>query len=159
MIVRRATLADLSFIMATERLEGYEKLVGRWEEDRHREALGAGNYAYFIGEIDGQPAGFAILRGWNAADRVTLVQRVAIAKPGHGIGTSIMKQIVDIAFRESNVFRLWIGHFTDNHRAGRCYQATGFKPEGITRGSAYFFGVNHDEAILSIIRPEWTPAT
>lgn len=156
MIVRRATLAELPFVMATERLDGYEKLVGRWEEDRHRQALAADNYAYFIAEVKDQPVGFAILRGWNAADRVTLIQRIAIAKPGHGIGTSMMKQIVDLAFRDSNVYRLWIGHFTDNVRAGRCYQSAGFKPEGITRGSAYFFGVNHDEAILSIIRPEWT---
>ena len=158
MMVRRATPNDLPFIMATERLDGYDQLVGRWEEPRHREALAAENYAYFISEVDNESAGFAILRGWNAADRVTLIQRVAIAKPGLGIGTSMMKLIVDCAFQETNVFRLWIGHFTDNIRARRCYQSAGFKPEGITRGSAYFFGVNHDEAILSIIRPEWTPA-
>ena len=35
----RATETDLPFIMATERGEGYDAFVGRWDEARHREAL------------------------------------------------------------------------------------------------------------------------
>ena len=34
--ITRADTVDLPFIMTTERLEGYEALVVRWDESRHR---------------------------------------------------------------------------------------------------------------------------
>ena len=68
--------------MATERLEGYGELVGRWEADRHLAALADGRHAYFVAEADGEPVGFAILRDWASPEQVTLVKRVAIAGRG-----------------------------------------------------------------------------
>lgn len=44
----------------------------------------------------------------------------------------------DIAFQSTKDCRLWIGHFIEDNGAGRCYPSAGFKPEGITRGSAFF---------------------
>ena len=41
----RAGEDDLPFIMATERREGYDAFVGRWDEARHREALFDGSHA------------------------------------------------------------------------------------------------------------------
>ena len=35
--VARAGAAELSSIMATERLDGYDQLVGRWSEEQERE--------------------------------------------------------------------------------------------------------------------------
>ncbi|AMY02958.1 hypothetical protein AB0V79_07290 [Mesorhizobium ciceri] len=48
----RAGENDLPFIMATERREGYDALVGRWDEARHRQALLDDAHAYFVG-VDG----------------------------------------------------------------------------------------------------------
>ena len=48
--LRRGSQSDIPFIMATERLEGYGELVGRWEADRHLAALGDGRHAYFIAD-------------------------------------------------------------------------------------------------------------
>ena len=45
----RASEADLPFIMATERQEGYDAVVGRWDEIKHRAAIADGRHAYFIG--------------------------------------------------------------------------------------------------------------
>ena len=42
--------------MATERLEGYGELVGRWEADRHLAALADGRHAYFVAEAEGAPS-------------------------------------------------------------------------------------------------------
>ena len=81
-----ATLRDLAFIMATERLDGYDALVGRWDEARHREAFADGSHRYFIGVADGEPTGFALLRFWNAPERSTLVRRIAVVSPGKGQG-------------------------------------------------------------------------
>jgi hypothetical protein len=59
--ISRADTVDLPFIMATERLNGYETLVGRWDQSRLRKALADERYAYFVAKADGKPVGFAIV--------------------------------------------------------------------------------------------------
>jgi len=155
MMLRRGTAADIPFIMATERLDGYGDLVGRWDDIQHAAALADARYAYFIAEVDGEPAGFSILCDWASSEQVTLVKRVAVARPGAGHGRAMIRAIVDTAFVETDVHRLWIGCFPDNLRARRAYEAVGFVAEGVARGSAYFLGKHRDELILSILRSEW----
>jgi RimJ/RimL family protein N-acetyltransferase len=153
--LRRGASDDIPFIMRTERLDGYEALVGRWDEARHRSAFADQRYAYFIAEVTGCPVGFALLRDWASPDRVTLVQRVAVSEPGRGIGKAMMRALVDTAFLQTAVHRLWIGCFPENLRARRTYEAVGFVAEGIARGSAFFHGEQRDELILSQLRPDW----
>lgn len=151
----RATEADLPFIMATERLDGYDAVVGRWDEARHRHALADGIHAYFVGLEDGRPTGFAILRDWASPERVILIRRLAVTQPGQGQGRRLLAAVVGKVFDETNAYRLWIGHFPENLRAHRAYEAVGFVQEGIARGSAYFGGVHRDEVIMSMLRGEW----
>ncbi|UDL87578.1 GNAT family N-acetyltransferase [Mesorhizobium sp. PAMC28654] len=151
----RATENDLPFIMATERREGYDALVGRWGESRHREAFVDGSHAYFIGVDGSVPTGFAILRQWASTERVTLVKRITVIAPGQGFGRLLLAAVVDRVFVETDAHRLWIGLFPDNHRARRAYEAVGFTAEGIARGSAFFKGVHRDELVMSQLRPEW----
>jgi len=153
--LRRGMASDIPFIMATERMEGYAELVGRWEEAQHREAFLDPRYAYFIAEGPDRPVGFGLLRDWDAQERVTLVKRVAVAQPGVGHGKAMMREIVDRAFAETRVHRLCIGCFPDNLRARRTYEAVGFVAEGVARGSAFFHGEHRDELVLSLLRPEW----
>lgn len=154
----RAVLDDLPFIMATERLEGYDQLVGRWDEQRHRDAFVDGSHAYFIGYDGSTPVGFAMLRFWNAVERTTLVRRVAVVSPGRGQGRRLLAAVVARAFQQTDVHRLVIGLFPDNLRARRMYEAIGFQAEGISRGSAYFGGEYRDELAMSLLRPEWEAA-
>lgn len=84
-----------------------------------------------------------------------MVKRVAVITPGEGIGRTLMTALVDRVFRETDVWRLWLGHFPENLRAHRAYLACGFVAEGIARGSAYFGGVHRDEQIMAIVRPDW----
>ena len=151
----RATEDDLPFIMATERREGYDAFVGRWDEARHREALVDGSHAYFIGVDGSVPIGFAILRQWASAEHVTLIKRVAVVAVGQGHGSLLLAAVVDRVFVETDAYRLWICPFPDNHRARRTYEAVGFAAEGIARGSAFFNGVHRDELVMSQLRPEW----
>ena len=153
--LRCGSETDIAFVMATERLEGYGELVGRWEADRHLAALRDGRHAYFIATSEGAPVGFAILRDWASAEQVTLVKRVAVARPGKGLGTAMMRALVAEVFTGTDAYRLWIGTFPDNARARRAYEAAGFQAEGVARGSAFFQGMHRDELILSILRPEW----
>lgn len=97
----RATETDLPFIMATERREGYDAFVGRWDEARHCKALGDDSHAYFVGIAGSVPIGFVILRDWASAERVTLVKRMAVVTPGQGQGRMLLAAAVDRVFVET----------------------------------------------------------
>jgi RimJ/RimL family protein N-acetyltransferase len=145
----------IPFIMATERTPAFENLVGRWDESRHRAALCDGRHAYFIARQGETAVGFAILRDWGCAERVVQVKRVAVSYPGHGYGRSLLTRVVNTAFAETDVWRLWLGVFPENIRARRAYDAVGFRAEGIARGNAFQGGVYRDELIMALLRHEW----
>ena len=150
----RAVLSDLPFIMTTERREGYEALVGQWREDAHREAFSDGRHAYFLGQIDNDPIGFAIVRDWASSERVTLVKRIAVCEPGRGLGRQLLRTLVQRIFQETDAHRIWLGVFPENLRARRAYEAVGFIPEGKARGTAFFGGAHKDELIMAILRTD-----
>lgn len=148
--------ADIPFIMAVERTEGFQEWVGRWDETRHLGSLGDGKHAYFLlRNGEGQGLGFAIVRDWNSPERVTLIKRMAVCHPGRGHGRSLIAMVVQEVFARTDAYRLAIGAFPENERAIRAYEAAGFVREGVARGSAYFSGRHRDELILSLLRPEW----
>lgn len=153
--ITRADASALPFIMATERTAGFESFVGRWDEAKHRAALSDGRHAYFVARQDDVPVGFVILRDWASPECVTLVKRVAVSNPGGGHGRAMLAAVVDIAFHETDAWRLWLGVFPDNIRAQRAYAAIGFQPEGVARGSAFFGGVHRDELVMALLRPDW----
>jgi RimJ/RimL family protein N-acetyltransferase len=154
-VVTRADTTAIPFIMSTERTTGFEDFVGRWDEEKHRAALADGRHAYFVARTDSNPIGFAILRDWAAPERVTLVKRVAVCSPGQGYGRKLLGAVIDLAFKETDVWRLWLGVFPDNVRAQKSYAAVGFEPEGVARGSAFFGGIHRDELVMALLRPEW----
>jgi RimJ/RimL family protein N-acetyltransferase len=153
--LKKPGLADIPFVMACERGEGYDLLVGRSDEAWHRAALEDARYAYFLARLGNEPVGFAILRDWAAPERVTHIKRIAVTRPGVGLGKSFLNLILDRVFEETPAYRLSLGLFPDNIRARRAYEGVGFKAEGISRGSAFFGGVHRDELVMAILRPEW----
>jgi RimJ/RimL family protein N-acetyltransferase len=155
--LRRGTLADVSFIMTTERLPGYESLVGRWSEEQHRAALADSRYVYFVAEIEARKVGFVLVRDWDSPEHITLIKRIAVAEPGKGHGKLLLAHLVDRIFRDTGVYRICLGLYPDNTRARRVYERVGFKAEGVSRGSAFFGGVHRDELMMALLRPEWPP--
>lgn len=155
MTIARAVEADIPFIMTTERRDGYEAVLGRSEEAWHRAALADKRYAFFVARDGDAPVGFVILRDWGAPEQVTHIKRIAVVYPSHGFGKTFLNLILDSVFGETQAFRLSLGLFPENLRARRAYESVGFKAEGISRGSAYFQGVNRDELVMAILRPDW----
>jgi RimJ/RimL family protein N-acetyltransferase len=151
----RGDESAISFIMATERAVGFEQLVGRWEEKQHRDALCDGRHVYFIGQDGSELIGFAIVRDWASPERVTLVKRIAVCRPGIGYGRALLTKIVDAVFNETDAWRVWLGVFPENMRARRAYEAVGFRAEGVARGCAFFGGTHRDELVMALLRPEW----
>lgn len=157
--LKRATEADIALVITIERMPGYEHLVGRWDDAQHRSAMVDSRHAYFIARDDSErPVGFAIVRDWASPERVTLIKRVAVSRPGQGHGRVLVRQVVDAIFRETDAHRIWLGIFPENIRARRAYEAVGFRAEGIARGSAFFNGVHRDELVMSLLRPQWSGA-
>jgi RimJ/RimL family protein N-acetyltransferase len=150
----RATISDLPYILATERKEGYEEFVGRWSEEKHRRALEDGHHAYFVGQVDKEPVGFAILRDWASPEQVILLKRIAVSRPGQGLGKRLLAALVERVFWETDAHRLWLGVFPDNLRARRAYEAVGFVTEGLARGAAFFGGVHRDELVMAVLRTD-----
>jgi diamine N-acetyltransferase len=142
--------------MATERLPGYDALVGRWSEAQHRAALTVARYAYFIAYLTSDPVGFAIVRDWAAPDRVAHIKRVAVAVPDRGVGRIFLAKLVAQIFRDTDAHRIWLGVFPENARARRAYEAVGFRSEGVARGNAFFGGVHRDELVMALLKPEWS---
>jgi RimJ/RimL family protein N-acetyltransferase len=151
----RATEADIPFIMETERLEEYDRLVGRWDEARHAAALNDGRHAYFVAHASDDRLGFAIVRDWASPEGAAMIKRVAVRQPGKGIGRALLAALADLVFEQTSVYRLWLGVFPENLRARRAYEACGFIAEGVARGSAYFGGEHRDELVMALLRPEW----
>ena len=141
--------------MTTERLDGYEALVGRWNEAQHHAALADNRHAYFIARLQSQDVGFAIVRDWASPERVACIKRIAVSSPGQGYGKMFLAGLVDLIFTETDAHRIWLGVFPDNGRARGAYEAVGFKAEGLARGSAFFGGVYRDELVMALVRPEW----
>jgi RimJ/RimL family protein N-acetyltransferase len=92
---------------------------------------------------------------WGSPERVALIKRIAVCRPGEGHGRALLTQVVDAVFREANAWRVWLGVFPENLRARRVYEAVGFTAEGVTRGSAFLGGVHRDELVMAVLRPEW----
>jgi diamine N-acetyltransferase len=112
--VARADSSAVPFVMATERTAGFEQLVGRWDEARHRAALADGRHVYFIGRDGTEPVGFVIVRDWASPERVTFIKRMAVARPGLGYGRALLGQVVDATFRETSAWRVWLSLYPEN---------------------------------------------
>ncbi len=155
--LRRATEADIPFIMETERKPGYDQFIGRYILDEHVAHLANPAFAYLIGEaIDGSPLGFVILMDLNRRDGNACVKRIAVSSPEKGVGTPLLAGAVDFAFLETNAHRLWLDVVSGNLRAQAVYRKIGFIQEGVLREAALLpDGTRSDFLLMSILRPEW----
>jgi len=71
-----------------------------------------------------------------------------------GYGTDAIRTLVDLAFREMNLHRVFLRVDADNARGIRCYHKAGFQQEGILRDAAFREGVYHDQVIMSVLQPD-----
>lgn len=154
--LRVAGIADVPFIMETERGQGFENFVGRWEKERHEAEFANPASAYLIGERDGAPNGFALLRDLDEPFGNVLLKRIAVREPGAGFGKAFLRLVMGEAFRRENSHRLWLDVFVHNERARHVYRSVGFREDGVLR-EAYRKpdGERVSQMLMSILRPEW----
>jgi len=74
---------------------------------------------------------------------------------GKGYGTDAVNAIVDFAFGELRLERVWLEVWTENPRARRAYEKAGFIHEGTLRNDRYEGGSYTSGDLMAILRSEW----
>jgi RimJ/RimL family protein N-acetyltransferase len=158
--LRPAAFADIGAVMAIERSPDFEFYVARSEAAEHRAMLDSSSHAYRLGiEESGAIEAFAILRGLGDAHGNLYLKRVAVARPGQGLGTTFLGLVLDEAFASMGAERFYLDCFADNARAQRAYCKLGMSREGLLR-KAYRLddGTRKDLVMMAILRHEWEGA-
>jgi RimJ/RimL family protein N-acetyltransferase len=155
--LRPAEFADISAVMAIERLPDYDRYVARSDEEGHREMLASPSHAYRLGvAATGAVTAFAILRGLGDPHANLYLKRIAVAHPGQGLGTAFLGLVLDEAFGQLGAERFHLDCFADNVRAQRSYEKLGFTRDGVLR-KAYRLtdGARADLVMMAILKDEW----
>ena len=155
--LRPAALADIAAVMAIERSPDFERFVAHSEEDEHRAMLASPSHAYRlgVGESDAVEA-FAILRGLGDPHANLYLKRVAVARPGQGLGTAFLSLVLGEAFGPMGAERFYLDCFADNARAQRSYEKLGFTRDGVLRQAFRLAdGRRSDLIMMAILKTEW----
>jgi RimJ/RimL family protein N-acetyltransferase len=72
---------------------------------------------------------------------------------GQGYGTSALLAVLDFAWRDLNLNRVWLKVFASNKRAIRAYTKAGFEIEGTMRRTAWIDGAWVDEIVMAALCP------
>lgn len=105
----------------------------------------------------GQPIGFA---GLHSVDHVNGSTELGIgigerSQWDQGFGTEAMQVLLDFAFGELRLHRVFLHVFDFNERAIRVYERVGFRHEGTAREMFYQHGRFCDTHLMGILVDEW----
>lgn len=136
--------------------------IGRAEEERWLaralEQQGKEAYTFVVCVLhDDRPIGTA---GLMEIDRVNGSAGFGIAIGekalwNRGYGTDALNAIVDFAFGELRLERIWLDCFAYNSRARRSYEKAGFTVEGVRRRALFHRGAYVDVLHMALLRDEW----
>ncbi len=77
-----ASAEDIQEVMALERGPGFERLVGRWEQEEHLAEIAKASSRYFVLRDSRGIAGFAIVQRLGDPDGKAHLKRIAVRDPG-----------------------------------------------------------------------------
>ena len=155
MILRPASADDLPFILGLEQKFRELRLLGGNDLATHQRQLANSDCSYWIAETEAGQAGFVIFRDIHSKDRNVELQRIAIAEPGRGLGTEVMRAAMDKAFRDFGAHRLWLDTYSDNTRAQHVYRSAGFSQEGVMRECKKWGDEYRSLMLMSILESEY----
>jgi RimJ/RimL family protein N-acetyltransferase len=100
--------------------------------------------------------GYCQLKHIDPLNRSTELQ-IRIGSPQHqgrGLGTAAVLALLDVAFDELELHRVYLHVFEHNVRARRCYEKCGFRTEGLFRNALFLDGRPINLVMMAIIRSE-----
>jgi RimJ/RimL family protein N-acetyltransferase len=152
--VERAGGGDPPFPQSLERLQAeWDKAAGEGGRDG----------AHFAMEAEGKFIGQCALFGMDECKGVNRNAALGIgigdkAYWGKGYGREAVGLLLDYAFRDLNLHRVWLTTHGANERAIRCYRACGFVEEGRLREHLWTANGYVDQVQMGILRAEWEAA-
>ncbi|MGH6641622.1 MAG: GNAT family N-acetyltransferase [Bradyrhizobium sp.] len=142
--------------MRVERTDGYARLVGRWEAEQHASEIENPACRYLVARDGTDIAGFAILQGVGSANRCVRLRRIAVRNTGRGIGSDLLRSVLQICFDDLAAHRVELFVFVDNERAYQTYLKIGFAEEGVVRDlHRNADGTFRSMRLMSMLRREW----
>lgn len=72
---------------------------------------------------------------------------------GRGIGTEALRLLLDFAWRDCNLHRVWAQVFARNQRAAACYRKAGFVEEGRLKDGVFIDGRWDDLIVMGVLNP------
>jgi diamine N-acetyltransferase len=159
--VRLATRADIAWIVSQERRPDFAAFIHRWPLEQHEGNLVDADKLYLIAQDEIQErVAFVILAGLSSKDRNIELVRMAVTRPGAGIGKPLLVTVLELAFNKLGANRLWLDVFDDNVRARRVYEAVGFRQEATSSGAALKAdGQRGSLLIMSILAADYRALT
>jgi RimJ/RimL family protein N-acetyltransferase len=114
---------DIPEVMRIERLPGYDAFVGRWDADEHAEQMASPDVRYFGVRDGGRLSGFVILQKFREPS--VRLRRIAVDGVERGLGTAILREVMDWVFDTSPATALHLDVHVDNARAHHVYVREG----------------------------------
>lgn len=156
MQIQTARKSDIPAIMRIERVDGYVRLVGRWDAEQHAAEIENPSSRYLLARDGTEIAGFAILQGIESANQCVRLRRIAVGTPECGVGSDLLRSVLQICFEDLAAHRVELFVFAENERACRTYLKTGFVEEGVVRDLHRDpDGTFRSMRLMSMLRGEW----
>lgn len=73
---------------------------------------------------------------------------------GRGLGSMAMRLLVELAFAELGLHKVWLVHYRDNHRMAHIAAKLGFVEEGVLRDEYFHAERFHDMVRWSLLEDE-----
>ncbi|MGW1207676.1 GNAT family N-acetyltransferase [Streptomyces cyaneofuscatus] len=116
-----------------------------WIADRTRERGARTGYSWAVVGEEGEAIGCVAVRAVNHVHSTGWVSYwTTEAARGRGVAPAGVRALARWAFGELGLYRLELGHRTDNPASCRVAVRAGFAPEGIERGKLRYGDVRYD---------------
>ena len=116
-----------------------------------------GEVAQFMILVDDEPIGSIYLRDIDHKNK-KCEYGIFIGEEsncGKGFGKMASKLVIDYAFNELKLNKIFLRVFSTNIRAIKCYEKIGFKHEGLFREDVIIDGKPYDIIYMAILRKDW----
>ena len=116
-----------------------------------------GKVVQFIIEMDNRPVGSVYLRDIDTSSKKAEfgIFIGEDAARGQGVGRAATAQILEYAFNNLNLNKVFLRVFEENLVAISCYKKAGFIFEGCAREDVIINGEKHNIVFMSILEKEW----
>jgi RimJ/RimL family protein N-acetyltransferase len=129
----------------------------RWFETKMRPQLGDSVFQFVVSPLgSNEDIGSCGLRSLDRTDgNAELSIFMMRGSWGRGLGTDAVNALLDFAFGELRLERIYLHVFDYNPRAVRSYEKSGFVREAVLRRARFHRGAHHDVFLMAMLRSEW----